>query len=466
MGKENSYSRMLSEMNFVQFYEAMSLPVRGLIHSIKFNTIPFESILLSSSTLFLFHATKLDLLILGMQFGEIFNPISGFGKFIKISVYLVFPFIVWGLYEGAKIQRLKKRIEESLAIAGLRNVFGKVPAIVGIYPVDKETTKLVLNRSSYAVGDFVKARDRIESGLNSYIDDIRESRLKGTVEIIYSSLTLPTKVSFRDPELLDSKSFFVGATRSKEVTGDLDSTPHLLVAGQTGGGKSTFLRNLITTFYVNSKNTKFTLIDLKGGLEFQLFEDLPRVSVIPNIERAIEELNSLQKELIRRMEILKKNKVKDIANINENSSEGTFLRSRRLVVVDEIAELFLAGGGADSSKIIQARRILSLIARQGRAVGINLIVATQRPDSKSLDPQVKANLVGVICFQMQNDSSSISVLGNGRATDLPSIPGRAIWKEGPKMTEIQTPLLSTQEAEALIEKFKVSNSPTLEMSSK
>ena len=100
-----------------------------------------------------------------------------------------------------------------------------------------------------------------------------------------------------------------------------------------------------------------------------------------------------------------------------------------------------------SGDIQIARRVLSQIARQGRSVGVHLVIATQRPDAKSLDPQVKANLTGVVCFQMLNDASSITVLGVGRATELPAIPGRAIWKCGAEMVEVQTPYLETEEAD-------------------
>ncbi|OYZ23587.1 MAG: hypothetical protein B7Y39_04585 [Bdellovibrio sp. 28-41-41] len=459
-GNDNAYLKMISEIKYEEFFKALWIPFQGLYNGIKFKTIPFDSIFVFSSLLFLIYTTGIDQFAYRGPLLKKIYPVSFIGHGILILIYLVLPFLIWGFIEGARLIRFKKRLEETLTIAGLRSVLGKTPKIVGVYPVDEDTKKLVLTKISFALSDFINAKARIESGLRAYIDDIKENRTKGTVEILFSNMSLPSSVRFQEVQKTNKTSFFVGATRAKEVFGDLDATPHLLVAGQTGGGKSTFLRNLITTLFLNSKNMRFTLIDLKGGLEFQLFEELPRVDVIPNIDRAIEELESLQTELIRRIEFLKKNKVKDIANLDSSSKENSFLRNRRLIVVDEAAELFLAGGGSDSSKIIQARRILSLIARQGRAAGINLIIATQRPDSRSLDPQVKANLSGVLCFPMQNDSSSITVLGNGRATDLPLIPGRAIWKEGPLMTEVQTPYLSIEEADRLLESDRIKTQVT------
>jgi S-DNA-T family DNA segregation ATPase FtsK/SpoIIIE len=167
---------------------------------------------------------------------------------------------------------------------------------------------------------------------------------------------------------------------------------------------------------------------------------------------AVVELEKIDKMLDERMEVLKANHCKDIESYfkKEDKSGKAVNLSRQVVVVDEAAEMFLAGHHAKSTEVQKARGILSRIARQGRAVGVHLIVATQRPDSRSLDPQVKANLTGVICFQMMNDASSIAVLGNGRATDLPKIPGRAIWKNGIEMIEVQTPFLSAEEAQLLL----------------
>lgn len=202
----------------------------------------------------------------------------------------------------------------------------------------------------------------------------------------------------------------------------------------------------------------FVLIDLKGGLEFQLFENLARVKVMPSISLAVGDLNRIEKLMNDRMATLKAHKVKDVDALAAKKHDDKRSRSqpmhRLLLVIDEATEMFLAGSHASAQEIQKARRILSQVARQGRAVGVHLVIATQRPDVRALDPQIKANLTGVLCFPMSNDASSMTVLGNGRATDLPIIPGRALWKAGLEMTEVQTPFLSIEKAEELLEPMR------------
>ena len=129
--------------------------------------------------------------------------------------------------------------------------------------------------------------------------------------------------------------------------------------------------------------------------------------------------------------------------------------SRKLVVVDEAAEIFLGGHHATNSDLSLARKVISQIARQGRAVGVHLVMATQRPDAKAIDSQVKTNLTGIVCFQMPNNVSSITVIDSGRATHLPNMPGRAIWKNGGQLTELQTPHLSIEEAKDILAPLKI-----------
>lgn len=371
------------------------------------------------------------------------------------------PFVLWGLIQAARKRQLTARLTQVFDACGLRNKLGKFPNFVFDRALDTSTRKLRLTRAVLDLNDFEKAKGALEGGLQIYIDEFRENRTDGTVDMIYSNLPMPAKYTLSDAGRIPKGKFVVGTTRSVEVRVDIESVPHLLVAGQTGGGKSTFLRQFIATQYLNDRTARFILVDLKGGMEFQLFESLPRVVVPENTKLALEEIEALSETLEKRMALLKQHKCKDIQEFLKKDKEAPekharpSLLHRHYVVVDEAAEMFLAGHHASGQDVQKAKRALSRVARQGRAVGIHLVVATQRPDSRALDPQIKANLTGALCFQMANDISSITVLGNGRATDLPAVPGRAIWKTGAEMIEVQTPLLTSSETEELLRPFYV-----------
>ena len=164
----------------------------------------------------------------------------------------------------------------------------------------------------------------------------------------------------------------------------------------------------------------------------------------------------LDQLLTERFELLKTNQCKDIEEFQKKPKnqlklpEGvkteTFKLNRNIIVIDEAAELFLAGGKINVSQVQEMTRKVIRLAAQGRAVGIHLIVATQKPDSKAISSQIKANLTGIISFPMATLGASFSILGNGRAKELPSIPGRAVWKSGLDQFEVQTAFLSPDHA--------------------
>ena len=122
------------------------------------------------------------------------------------------------------------------------------------------------------------------------------------------------------PEIFDynlsnvkSKCTFVaGCTRSKIVSQSFKSSPHLLIGGQTGGGKSTLLRQIITSLYLNDDNARFQLVDLKEGLEFQTFKNIKRINVVENFRDMLLQLGNLDTELKQRMAKIKEANCKDI----------------------------------------------------------------------------------------------------------------------------------------------------------
>lgn len=426
-------------------------PIAELIHGFRSNTIPWEYcagwMLFSSTVLIL----KIDhFLILHTRLKDLYPYYGPFYKIYAFSIVTI-GFWIWAWNQVRKKKEKLALLTSAFKNAGLESKIGRLPNLISDFPIDSANRKLRLTNAGFPVSKFYDQKKYLESELGIYIDLIKEDRERRAIDVIYSHFPMHEQVIYEPDEKTSSFGFIVGRTRAHALTASLKETPHLLVAGQTGGGKSTFLRQLIVHLHLKQKSTRFLLIDLKGGLEFSLFENRKQFRVVPNVLAAVEELKLMDKLLDERMALLKAHQCKDLESYLKKKEEGKSTpMNRQIIVVDEAAEMLLAGHHANSKEIQVARGILSRIARQGRAVGVHLVVATQRPDSRSLDPQVKANLTGVICFQMMNDASSIAVLGNGRATDLPRIPGRAIWKNGMEMLEVQTPFLGADEAEKLL----------------
>jgi S-DNA-T family DNA segregation ATPase FtsK/SpoIIIE len=429
-------------------------PIKELYYGIKTNTIPWHICagwMVGSSLVLMFGIDQL--LISHSRFSGLYPyyPIA-----YKIYAFSMTTAAFW-LWAWSQVKLKKDKLAvltNAFKNGGLQSKIGRVPNLISDFAIDPMTRKMRLTNAGFPVSSFQDQSKFIESELGIFIDDIKENRERRAVDVIYSHYPMATEVIYTPESARRPYEFLVGQTRAHSITSSLRETPHLLVAGQTGGGKSTFLRQLIIHIACKHEHCKFLLIDLKGGLEFSLFEGRKRFIVVPHVLAAVAELEKINTMLEERMAFLKANKCKDIDGYfaKKDKPAKAISLDRQIVVVDEAAEMFLAGHHAKAKEIQAARGILSRIARQGRAVGVHIVVATQRPDSRSLDPQVKANLTGVICFQMMNDASSIAVLGNGRATDLPKIPGRAIWKNGIEMIEVQTPFLSVEEAEALLVK--------------
>ncbi len=370
-------------------------------------------------------------------------------------------FYFWGLWQTALHFRVMRRLTIVFQTAGLKNAIGKLPGFVFDKPMDDATRRMRLTRANLTLSQFVSAKDALESALQVYIDDIVESRERGTIDITYASLAMPKQVKISDFKDIGKRKFLIGETRAKKIYFDFSETPHMLVGGQSGGGKSTFLRQMITTLYLNNPSFRFSLIDLKGGLEFQIFERLKRIQTVPDVKTALDTLARLERELVRRMGVLKAAGCKDITAYLEKTNEERqklegegFIRSPlvpEIVVIDEAAELFMAGDRSKAANAQLAKAHAIKIAAQGRAVGIHLIVATQRPDVRAVDGQIKANLSGALAFQMPNHASSMTILDNTRASHLPKVPGRAVWKTGLEMCELQTPYVTVDEVNAVLD---------------
>jgi S-DNA-T family DNA segregation ATPase FtsK/SpoIIIE len=209
----------------------------------------------------------------------------------------------------------------------------------------------------------------------------------------------------------------------KDVSGqpvyaDLSEMPHLLVAGATGTGKTIFLNNLILSFlYQNSpQSLRLILIDPKR-VEFTAYNKLPHLlcSVIYDAPQTVNCLNWLISEMGRRFDLLSLEKVRDITSYNdkvlkEEERENEFI-PYIILIIDELADLIIAKGKEIETGIVR-------LAQLARAVGIHLVVATQRPSVEVITGLIKANITSRISFQVASQIDSRTILDMAGAERL------------------------------------------------
>jgi hypothetical protein len=457
MANETSKAQNGNGFDLAKFAEQLARFLFGIVKELaiglRYNLIPWNLCLgggVLFSLLFLWGVDRLffDWIYLGKLYPTRARAVLIYWVFLSSA-----SFWMWASFRWAKKQGRSRELDRVFSEGGLRSIHGRLPSLVFEKNCDDFTTQLRVTVAGANLDKFKKAKSSIESNMKVFIDDIRENRSQGTIDIIYAKQEMPTDVVLKSPTSIAPCRFLIGETRASVVWADLRKVPHLLIAGQTGGGKSSFLRQFTVTQLLNCKHSHFILIDLKEGLESHLFEGLPNVEVYQDVAKASIRLAEYEEKLPKKLALIKEQGCVDFDGYIASEKPKTLLE-REFIIVDEAAELFLAGDKTRASDVQKARRILSDVARRGRAAAVHLIIATQRPDSRSLDPQVKANLPGALCFQMANDASSITVLGNGKATDLPPIPGRGLWKVGSQMIEVQTPFLSYDAASDLLKSLK------------
>jgi len=241
---------------------------------------------------------------------------------------------------------------------------------------------------------------------------------------------------------------------------DLSKMPHMLVAGSTGSGKTVFLNSLILSFlYRNSpKSLRLILIDPKR-VEFPVYNGLPHLlaPVICDNNKAVNALSWLIEEMERRFGVLSKAKTKDIVSYNELVQNGEAEHLPFIVlIIDELADLMAAKGREVEAAIVR-------LAQMARAVGIHLIVATQRPSVEVITGLIKANITSRIAFQVASQVDSRTIFDMSGAERL---LGRGdmlfVSTEVPKPKRIQAPLVTEKETKKVV-KFIKSNVDSTEI---
>jgi S-DNA-T family DNA segregation ATPase FtsK/SpoIIIE len=233
---------------------------------------------------------------------------------------------------------------------------------------------------------------------------------------------------------------------------DLAKMPHLLVAGSTGTGKTIFLNSLILSLlYQNSPEIlRFILIDPKR-VEFSIYKDLPHLltPVIFDPQKTINALHWLILEMERRFEILSANGSRNIDSYNEKVlKEGKEPLPYIVLIIDELADLMAAKGREVEVGIVR-------LAQMARAVGVHLVVATQRPSVEVITGLIKANITSRITFQVATQVDSRTVLDMAGAEKLLGLGDLLfISAEIVKPKRIQGAFVSEKEVKRVVDWIK------------
>ncbi len=326
-------------------------------------------------------------------------------------------------------------------------------------------------------------------------DGVRVSRIRNLEDDIALSLsaigiriiapmpgrgTIGIEIPNRDPQVVPMRTVLgsdkfvqtkaklpmvLGSTVSNEVfVADLTKMPHLLVAGATGQGKSVGLNAIIASLLYKKgpSELKLLLVDPKK-VEFSLYADLDKYffAHVPGVERSIINdprdvviaMNSLVQEMENRYLILEEVHERNI--VDYNNKWKTSLRNIEdeegkkkyqflpyiVVVIDEFADLIMQSGKEVESPIVR-------IAQKARAVGIHLIIATQRPDVKVITGLIKANFPGRIAFRVSQMVDSRTIIDQSGAQRLIG-KGDMLFSANGEMTRLQCPFIDTPEVEKI-----------------
>ena len=275
-------------------------------------------------------------------------------------------------------------------------------------------------------------------------------------------IELPNKVnapvSFREvfsnmPPITDKTLLSVGL--GKDIMGkvrycEINTTPHMLVAGSTGSGKSVCINCIIASMLMRTKPSelKLVLVDPKK-VEFSMYNGVPHLltPVVTDAKKASIALKNIVVEMERRYDLFEATKNKNITSYNEFCEKNPEYQKLPyiVVIIDELADLMLVAAKEVEDSIMR-------ITQMARAAGIHLIVATQRPSTDVITGVVKANIPSRISFAVSSQIDSRTILDAGGAEKLLGKGDMLFLPMGANSpTRIQGAYVSDEEIQAIVD---------------
>ncbi len=359
---------------------------------------------------------------------------------------LAFPVVIGGL---AKYRFKKYQTAVDLLKMGDQE---HKPQVVEVIPEEELKTVIKIKSPGISLDKFKAKSGDFQAAFNQTVEDIQaEENQPNTIQISISRYPLPSMVSF-ESHLMDLKNegeFMIGQSRRGFILQNIAELPHMLVAGTSGSGKSTFFKQALIGLMKSSPDAQFILIDLKRGAELGVFAGVPGVRVAKTIETAVSLLRDAKEEMKKRFDLLEQ---KGISKIIPDIHQVP----RLVIAIDEASELISIPSRSNPEKnlMLEAREITNDIAKLGRAAAINLLIATQKVHKSIIDTALQENLGGRMAFRMATLANSASVLGSKGANNLSTNPGRSLWQFGLKTLEVQPPFIEEKKIKRLISDLK------------
>ena len=394
--------------------------------------------------------------------GELYDPMRDLFSYIPPMPSLLVDHKSKSMVDEEEIFQNKERIRETLLNFGIpiRSMHATVGPTVTLYEIVQE--------QGVKIAKIQGLENDIAQNLKALgIRIIAPIPGRGTIGIEVPNLTKET-VSMRSAicskEFQESRAelpVVIGRTiQNENYTFDLAKMPHLLVAGATGQGKSVGLNAIITSllYRKHPAELKFVLIDPKM-VEFSLYNKLEKhflakmesedESIVTDPKKAVYTLNALCTEMANRLELCKQAHAKNIVEYNDkflrrslNPEHGHRFLPYIVVIIDEFADLIM------TAKEVEAP--VMRLAQKARAIGIHLIVATQRPDVKVITGSIKANFPARIAFRVMQITDSRTIIDQAGANQLIG-RGDMLLSNGGELIRIQCAFVDTPEVENIVE---------------
>lgn len=339
---------------------------------------------------------------------------------------LVLMLIIMGTPRGSITTR------EALQKIGLVNHAGEAPVLVARYK-DKGSRRLTVlefDPCGISLGEWEDKRAGIETALNMTIAKMvwAEGRKIIRVYAAPAASDYPALLIWKDDYLsLESFELVLGESLAGPVTVNLAHIPHVLLGGSTGSGKSVLLKLLL--MQALRKGAEVYIADFKGGVDFpKAWHEKCRMCFTE--EKLLETLDLIVEILKYRKGLLAECGCPDLETYNRLTG---YNMPQIIFACDEVAEVLDKTGRnkEDKELLSQIESRLATIARLGRAFGIHLILATQRPDANIIPGQIKNNLDFRVCGRADNVLSQIILDNTSAADQIPKdARGRFITSDG------------------------------------